>query len=186
MENGKAFSSVKKKVSDAMGSVSELLQGEISVVDRQFLTMVAEQLTCIYKNLLVAEYAVFPASSLKKAEKKSVEPRVNYSAIQKLYNECCPLLPRCLNLSDARKKAIKARMASGHGAEVFEKVFVKANSSSFLCGKNDRKWTANFDWLLKEANFNKVLEGLYDDRAPEGRATDSGIDQKLLEQFMRG
>jgi hypothetical protein len=40
-----------------------------------------------------------------------------------------------------------------------------AEASSFLKGSNDRNWTATFDWLIKDANMPKVLEGNYDDKA---------------------
>ena len=43
-------------------------------------------------------------------------------------------------------------------------MFQNAESSSFLNGKNDRNWTATFDWLIKDGNMAKVLEGNYADK----------------------
>jgi len=99
------------------------------------------------------------------AENPPAPPRssIDYSAIQELYNRLCPSLPKCTVLSDARKKAIKARFASGRTIIDFENLFIKAEQSSFLKGANGRNWTANFDWLIKDANFAKVLDGNYDD-----------------------
>lgn len=99
------------------------------------------------------------------AEDPPTPPRssIDYSAIQELYNRLCPSLPKCTVLSDARKKAIKARFASGRTMIDFENLFRKAEQSSFLKGANGRNWTANFDWLIKDANFAKVLDGNYDD-----------------------
>ena len=43
-------------------------------------------------------------------------------------------------------------------------MFQKAESSSFLKGKNNRDWVANFDWMIKDSNMAKILDGNYDYR----------------------
>ena len=68
------------------------------------------------------------------------------------------------SLSNARKKAIKARLNS-YNVDTFEELFKKAEKSDFLKGKNDRNWTATFDWLIKDSNMAKVLDGNYDNRS---------------------
>ncbi len=92
-------------------------------------------------------------------------PRINYIEIQDLFNSLCPSFPKCTALSDARKKAIKARFMSGKTIEDFEQLFIKAEQSNFLKGANNRNWTANFDWLIKDANMAKVLDGNYDNHS---------------------
>lgn len=94
--------------------------------------------------------------------------RVDYEAIRVMYNKICTSFSRCTSLSDARKKAIKARFAGGHTLEDFKILFTKAEASSFLKGANNRNWTASFDWLIKDANMAKVLDGNYDDRKHNG------------------
>ena len=91
--------------------------------------------------------------------------QINYESIRNLYNEICVSFPKCTVLSDARKKAIKARISSGRTVEDFETLFRKAEASDFLKGKNERNWRANFDWLIKDGNFVKVLDGNYDNRS---------------------
>lgn len=91
--------------------------------------------------------------------------QIDYESIRNLYNEICVSFPKCTVLSDARKKAIKARMNSGRTVEDFETLFRKAEASEFLKGKNDQNWRANFDWLIKDGNFVKVLDGNYDNRS---------------------
>ena len=93
-------------------------------------------------------------------EKKSID----YLAIANAYKETCVSLPSIRSLSEARKKAIRARLNSGYTFEDFITLFQKAQASDFLKGKNDRNWTADFDWLIKDANMAKVLEGKYDNR----------------------
>lgn len=90
-------------------------------------------------------------------------PPVPYEAIKDFYNLTCSSFPRCTTMSESRKKAIKARFTSGYTLEDFKKVFVKAEGSSFLKGRNDRNWTATFDWMIKDSNMAKILEGNYDD-----------------------
>lgn len=91
-------------------------------------------------------------------------PSVPYEAIKDFYNQVCVSFPRCTTMSENRKKAIKARFTGGYTLEDFKKVFVKAENSSFLKGRNDRNWTATFDWMIKDSNMAKILEGNYDDR----------------------
>lgn len=87
----------------------------------------------------------------------------NYLKIISLYNDTCVSLPRVKKLSDARKKAIKARLNT-YSEDDFRNLFELAEASDFLKGRNGRNWMADFDWLIKDANFVKVLEGKYANR----------------------
>lgn len=99
--------------------------------------------------------------------------RIAYKKIQEAYNATCTDLPTCRSLSEARKKAIAARYHSGYSFDDFVTLFKKAQASSFLRGKNNRNWQANFDWLIKDANMAKVLDGNYDDHdAPSYKKSD--------------
>lgn len=99
--------------------------------------------------------------------KKEVEveearaPGIPYQKIVNLYNDLCPKMNRCMKISDARERAVKARYSSGYALEDFEKLFRLAGESRFLNGGNDRNWRADFDWLVRDANMAKVLEGKY-------------------------
>lgn len=104
-------------------------------------------------------------------------PPTPYEQIKDLYNSICASLPKCTAMSDARKKAVKARLASGYTLEDFKRLFEKTESSSFLKGGNAKNWRATFDWLVKDANMAKVLDGNYDD--PDGLPTGAkpGVDR---------
>lgn len=109
----------------------------------------------------------------KSIEIESTEvKRVNYQLIADMYNDTCVSFPRLTKLSDSRKKAIKARLNT-YSIEDFKRLFEKAEASSFLKGKNDRNWSANFDWLIKDSNMAKVLEGNYDKPNKAAPATKS-------------
>lgn len=91
------------------------------------------------------------------------EKKVDCQQIADLYNSICTSFPKLRSLSDSRRKAIKARLNT-YSLEDFQTVFENAESSSFLKGSNDRNWTATFDWLIKDTNMVKVLEGNYADK----------------------
>ena len=86
--------------------------------------------------------------------------RVDCQQIVDLYHSVCKSFPSVRSLSDSRKKAIRARLNT-YTVEDFKAVFLNAEASSFLKGANDRNWTATFDWLIKDQNMAKVLEGNY-------------------------
>lgn len=97
------------------------------------------------------------------SEKEALKSeKIPYEQIKKLYNNTCTEFSKIVSLSENRKKAIAARWKEyGHDIAVFEKLFTLAQESNFLKGKNDRNWSATFDWLMKSANMAKVLEGNY-------------------------
>ncbi len=92
----------------------------------------------------------------------------DYKSLVDLYHSICKSFPSVRSLSEARKKAIKARLNT-YSLEEFKTVFQNAEASSFLKGSNDRNWSANFDWLIADKNFVKVLEGNYADKPKYGR-----------------
>ena len=98
-----------------------------------------------------------------KTDIREEKEKSDYQRIADLYNETCVSFPRLQKLSDARKKAIRARLKQ-YSIEDFERLFRMAEASSFLKGKNSRNWSASFDWLIKDANMAKVLDGNYQDR----------------------
>ena len=88
------------------------------------------------------------------------QKRIDYQSVLDLYNSICVSLPRAAQLSDARKKAIKARL-NKFSMEDLERAFRIAEESQFLKGANNRNWIANFDWITKETNLVKILDGNY-------------------------
>ena len=116
----------------------------------------------------------------KETEKEKSKSKIDYQLIADMYNSICKSFPAIRSLSDARKKAIKARLNT-YSVDDFKTMFENAEASSFLKGNNNRNWTANFDWLLKDTNMAKVLDGNYCDRrkAPSNqiRREDYDADQ---------
>ena len=94
---------------------------------------------------------------------KEKRDSTNYQEIISMYNDTCVSFPRVTKLSENRKKAIRARLKV-YTPDDFKKMFEMAESSSFLKGANSRNWSATFDWLIKDSNMAKVLDGNYQDR----------------------
>jgi hypothetical protein len=109
---------------------------------------------------------------------------VPYQKIKKLYNDICKSLTPIRKISDTRKKHLNARWEEEKNIDIFKEVFERTENSSFLTGNNNRNWKANFDWLTKnDTNFNKVLEGRYDDK----KKSSSGlrkIDDEEIEEWL--
>ncbi len=96
------------------------------------------------------------------------EDTVTCKQVVDLYHSICTSYPSVKTLSEARRKAIKARLNT-YSLDDFGTLFEKAEASAFLKGSNDRNWTANFDWLIKDANMAKVIDGNYDkQQRPKG------------------
>jgi predicted phage replisome organizer len=89
--------------------------------------------------------------------------------ILNMYNEKCPSLPEAKKLTDFRARTIKARLKK-YSLDDFAKVFEAAEQSSFLRGEKSSgehsSWRADIDFLLKEKQFVKILEGGYKDFGP--------------------
>ena len=97
-----------------------------------------------------------------KGDYESSTPDSIYATIRELYNSVCGSYPRLVKMSDARKKAINARLKTGYTLDDFQTLFKKAEASDFLKGANKRNWSATFDWLICDSNMAKVLDGNYD------------------------
>ncbi|MDD3224736.1 MAG: hypothetical protein PHX70_08585 [Clostridium sp.] len=102
----------------------------------------------------------------------SIAKTANYKAIVGLYNKICKSLPEVTTITESRKNTLKARCKTFKDIKKFYELFTKAEKSEFLSGRSG-KWTAcNFDWLIKESNMIKVLEGTYSKNAgPSYRKT---------------
>lgn len=95
-------------------------------------------------------------------------------ALIALYHEHLPMLPRVEVLNDSRKRTLSARWREvvtdadiskaedvrAAGLEWFGWYFGHAAKSKFLTGKS-KDWHADFDFLMTQSKFAKVVEGSY-------------------------
>ena len=132
---------------------------------------------------VTSNVTVTQSNALDKEEEKEKDNKkeiIDCQQIADMYNSICISFPSVRSLSDARKRAIKARLKT-YTVEDFRTVFESAEASSFLKGENGG-WKASFDWLIKEANMLKVLEGNFADNPKQG----GGRKEKLPGWFKAG
>jgi len=103
---------------------------------------------------------------------------VPYQKVVDLYHTHCPQLPTVKVLSDKRKKTLRARWHSfefyrggpGKAKELikfdnlgaWERYFkFITEQCPFMNGENDRGWTANFDFVIRESGMIGVMENKY-------------------------
>ena len=106
---------------------------------------------------------------------------IDYKGIVDKYNSICISYPRVCSLSEDRKKTIRARLKT-YTIEDFQKLFEKAEQSTFLKGGNNRSWRATFDWLIKDSNMAKVLDGNFDDMKGGGMTKPTNRVARELEE----
>jgi hypothetical protein len=66
-------------------------------------------------------------------------------------------------LTASRHSKLAARLKDTGGLDGWRAALTKIRESPGLQGENNRRWRCDFDWLVSESNFTKVMEGKYDD-----------------------
>ena len=111
-----------------------------------------------------SNFTSFSYSSSKKIDNKPPTPKIpiddSFASFAELAKEIGLAVPA--KLSKARRTSIGARLKE-HGSESWGQILENIKTSKFLSGGNDRGWQADLDWVLKPANYVKVLEGKYKD-----------------------
>ena len=116
-------------------------------------------------------------------DNERIVPRfVNESSIADFFNSLCPSFPKVEVISETMKEDI-AESLNLYTDEQIKAAFEKAEKSSFLKGKNERKWKASFDWLIKAENIAKVLNGNYDDSEEKGESSGASYDLDAWERM---
>lgn len=71
-------------------------------------------------------------------------------------------IPSIVAIGGNRRAHVLARMRE-YGVDAVAKVIDMVAASRFLQGSNNRGFVATFDWVIKPANFIKILEGNYNE-----------------------
>lgn len=149
-------SDVKNKVTDARSTQSKVKKSKV-------------------KKSKEKKKEISPEGDSKKAE-LSLQPHpqvehVDFVKLQEYFNTTFRgKLSMVVSMTEARRKAVKARIAQYNKETVFI-VLKKVAASSFLLGGNDRNWKCDFDWIFKASNFTKILEGNYDEKRNSNTAS---------------
>ncbi len=80
-------------------------------------------------------------------------------------------LAQVKRLTDQRKRSVMARLRECGGIDGWRLALVEVTRSNFLLGREGgRGWKADFDFMLQESSFAKVVEGAYSKRGRQGPA----------------
>jgi hypothetical protein len=126
------------------------------------------------KQIQKQENTLEPTALVDSASQRPPIPRCPTEKILERFHAHLPMLPQVVVLNAARKAALSARwrevvtadkMNETDGVEWFAWYWTHVSTSKFLTGRTNghggRVWKADFDWLLKPANFAKTVEGNY-------------------------
>nr|DAK80054.1 MAG TPA: hypothetical protein [Caudoviricetes sp.] len=173
----KSAEDIEIKIIDSKNSQNQQLSKPTSSIEET--NALKEHIKCLNKKIEMLENNKNNNISNKEKDKKE-----NIIAdIIGLYNEICVSLPKVKTVSNARKTAIKS-LVNKYDIEQIRTVFTKAETSNFLKGNNNHSWQANFDWLIKDNNFVKVLDGNYDCAAHIEAPNFAAYDIDLFEQML--
>jgi phage replication O-like protein O len=102
----------------------------------------------------------------KETIQKKKREQIPYHEIVAIYHEILPELPRVAKLTETRKKQLRARWKEREITQDLDwwrnEFFAAVRRSKFLMGENSRNWKPDLEWLTKESNFIKVIEGKYE------------------------
>ena len=103
----------------------------------------------------------------KRIEENKKRIEENRNTVVEIYNSHCFNLPQIQKITDKRKKSIDAFIKE-FTLEQFEEICNIANYSEFLTGNNDRKWKADFDFIMRIDKATAILEGKYNNTSKGG------------------
>ena len=95
------------------------------------------------------------------SESKNDSSKVTYEEIIDYYNSICKSLPKVKARSKTREKTMKAFYIKLKSLEKVKEVFSMVEESDFLTGRDGKWGNCGFDWIIKESNYIKILEGNY-------------------------
>lgn len=98
----------------------------------------------------------------ERVSSKDKTKEVPYQKIVDLYHETLPELPKVLKITEDRKRHLNARWKEHPDLDFWRDYFSKVKEKDFLMGKV-KNWKADFDFLINEKKFIKILEGGYID-----------------------
>lgn len=93
------------------------------------------------------------------------DKKSDYDIIKEMWNELDGLgnIKGIRSINGKRKDSVRARLKQ-YSLDDFREAINKIKQSDFCQGKEKSGWTITFDWFILPSNFQKVLEGNYDNK----------------------
>ena len=107
------------------------------------------------------------AEPVKPADVQRVIDRWNSLGLNKV---------KAINPDTSRYAMLRKRLKD-YGVDTIVEGVDKIRNSSFLQGHNNKGWTVTFDWFIKPDNFQKVIDGNYNDRKAASQNTKAGTER---------
>lgn len=101
-----------------------------------------------------------------------------YQNFINLYHTIVKDLPKVNRLTNNRKATIARRLKEYRTLYFFEQLFYRVQASDFLTGKTTQ-WRANFDWIMKPKNIEKIMDGNFDNRSKKDKMIQQLKDLEL-------
>lgn len=93
---------------------------------------------------------------------ESTESIVRVSRVIEIFHDCCKSLPKVRAIGSTRENNLRARIKEYPNEEFWIEYFKRVEKSDFLTGRSGKWNGCGFDFLIKQGNFIKTLEGNYD------------------------
>lgn len=150
--------------------------------DRQFLSDVSTTRVKAYREKMKRQGNVSETAQEAETETEQKEeltsaatpPTCPHQKIIALYHEHMPLNPRIKSWEGTRMTNLQARWRSDPKRQqlvYWERFFKHCANSAFLTGqadgRGDRPFLPSLEWMVKQSNFNKIIEGNYHPRGPQ-------------------
>lgn len=103
------------------------------------------------------------------------ESEKDHEVIFQIWNDHRGTLPEARTLSSKRKKSTKERWKENPDLDYWVSTVKRLANSDYCCGKNDRGWLADFDFLIRPDTHVKTSEGKYDNRVPKNPNSHMGL-----------
>ena len=88
-------------------------------------------------------------------------------------------------ISRKRQESIRGRI-NEFGKDAFAEMIRKAAKSNFLKGDSNKGFVAKFDWMIRPSNFQKIIEGNYDNRNKGHNSSSKTSDEELMLHIRQG
>lgn len=118
-------------------------------------------------------------------------PKIRPEEFGNVWNRRRGPLPKIETFTESRRKKVLTRVRQGLTLERFTEAVENCRVKPFLCGENDRGWTATFDWLVEnDKNVEKAINNPYGGgngaRIPTGKGIENlGVSQRLIDRIER-
>jgi hypothetical protein len=100
-------------------------------------------------------------------DKTSSDDKCPHIEILKLYNRICTSLPQIKEMTESRKSTMRTWWRKDKlTLDGLKGFFEKVESSDFLTNRISDFKNCSFDWIIKAANRQKIIEGNYDNKKP--------------------